>query len=293
MDSNSWVVFEATYAGVELIGAGDMQWQAKVQYADATVYADPSATNYGEDGSSNCVVMRASVMGGWVGSPTFDFQPTAGEAIGNDIRIMDGASTDFWFDIVGDNDTLFWRSACISALETSNPYATSKGGYIGMINRRSADISYPFVFFAGVASQTVGADRYALNSKYDNNANYQWRHWGQSGARNRWPGYSVAKDKSLVEEHRIETYSLQAMEKMKTYHYTGEDILPFIRIAEWDAPHFNIIGELRLLVVVSTDKGEGAIHGDDSEWLQFCRDPSAYKGGVSMRWPPGGVTPAW
>jgi len=80
---------------------------------------------------------------------------------------------------------------------------------------------------------------------------------------------------------------------MKTYHYTGEDVLPYIRIAEWSSPHFNIIGELRLLVCVAQDKGEGQLHGDDNEWLQFCRDPASYNGGVSMRWPPGGVTPVW
>lgn len=293
LSANSWIVFEATNADPLLNGGGTMKWQAKLQYTNATAYNDPSATNYGQDGNTNRVVMRTNVKGGWVGSPTFDFVPGTSEQNSQDVIVQDGANIDFYLDIVGDDDTIFWRTAGLTNMLSDNPYLYSRGGYIGMITQRSADISYPFLFMAGSCSSAVAASgAYAINDKLTTNTYYQWRHTVGGGVM-QWPSYSVAKDKTRVIAHMMETYHTDAISKMQTFHYTGEIILPFIRVAQWAATkYFNIIGELRLLACAGQSIGQGMLHGDDGEWLQFCRDPATHNGGISMNWPEG-ITPIW
>ena len=231
-------------------------------------------------------------MGGWVGSPTFDFAPSGGEDQSPDFLVQYNADSDFYLDIVGDDDTIVWRTAGIADISVSDPYARVRGGYCGMINRQSPNITYPFIFMAGACADAGAGSTYnALAGKDTGSASYNFQRYTTYNTM-RWPSYSLWKDGSAVVAHRMEPYYRDSINRMRLYHYTNEDLLPAIRLGQWESPdHFAIIGEFRMYVAVGSDKGEGQLHGNNNEWLQFCYQSTTH-GGVSMRWPQG-VTPLW
>jgi len=285
---NSWVVFRAVNADALLDGGGGMPWEAKVQGTwGGTNYDDPSVTDYGQDGNADRVVLRSSPAGGWTGASVFDFSPNTGEAVSQDMAIYSGADKDFWLDLVGDDDTLFWKGAA-GDWPTDDPKARSRGGYLGMFQRRSPAIKWPFWMTAGQILDATAGGSYPVNSKRTTNGYYVWApnySWN-------WPSFSLGRDDTAVQGHRCDTWSYVVINAMNPCIYTGEDVLPAILIRENATPdYYDVLGELRFLVTVKNAYGQNTVLGSNGDLIQICVDHASY-GGIAMPWP-SGVIPSW
>jgi len=290
LDSNSWVVFRADNADPLLNGGGTMQWEAKIQVS-ATAYSDPSGTDYGKNGQINIVVLRSCPAGGWTGTPTWDFAPIGGEESSLDQAIYQGQNLDYYLDIVGDDDTLFWRGAA-GEFPTDDPPSRSKGGYLGMTQRRSADITWPFFMMCGRISDTgSGTGENAGNSRRDTNNYYAWARNYTLGD-NMWPTYSVGRDGIRVTAHKIESWHRTISAYMSPFHYTGEDVLAqFMYCERQGLDRYDVLGELRFVMATDFSKAHSLVFGDSLDLIQFAFDSASY-GGLVMPWKPGEV-PIW
>lgn len=294
LDSNSWIVFRAIYADPLLNGGGTMQWEAKLQMTMGTAYDDPSGIDYGLDGQTHNVVLRACPAGGWTGSGTWDFIPAMSQP-SQDFRLFGYTSSqadkDYVLDIVGDDDTIWWRGAAADFTGDSKEDRV-RGGYLGMINRRNADITWPFFVMAGPlcdlsSSRTTDGMIFSRHSEFTEYGlfNYEFGNL-------RWRTYSLGFDNIKVGTHRVDVWHLNTLSYMTPYHFTDEGIYPRMLLLQYEQPnHFAIIGEFRGYVVTPTSIGFSVVFGDTLEYIQIGAYPATY-GGFAMPWPTG-ISPIW
>ena len=285
---NSWFVFEAKNASEVLDASGSMPWQCKLQYTGVTAFDDCNVADvdYTKEGSTYAVNGRVSCMGGW-NATLLDFVPAGGEDISDNNCWWGGTSAAgkheiFNLEIIGDDDTIVWNGG------GGVPPYTSKlrGGYLGMLNRRSPSITYPFFHMAGNLGDisTTGGQYYQNHKDW----NGQWAH----NVNVPWPNYSLWKDGTKITTHHQDTWYSPILPKISRQVESGEDVLLAMLVAQWQSPNkYAILGELRHLAVVGTDWGYHEVRGTDPQWLQFCILSSTV-GGVAMRWTVGEV-PIW
>lgn len=296
---NSWFVFNADNADPLLDGGGSKQWQAKIQMTLATAFDDCNVadTDYDWEATTYSVVMRASATGGWDSTP-LDFAPGGGEEASLNFSLFNGLNKMFVLDIIGDDDTLFWRgSAFITTV--SNAPARSRGGYLGMLQRRAGFISNPFFFTAGRLEDIASGTKYrALNWCYtNNNYQYQWQLGGaefgdENGNDGKWPSYSLWHDGTAVTNHKHDTWDANNLPRLTPDNVTGEDVVLGIKVAQWKPPvKYTVLGEFRLIAKTAYQFGHSQLFGSNSEWLQFCYEGDA-NSGIGMMWPQG-ETPIW
>jgi len=286
---NSWVVFEAENADPLLNGGGGMPWQCKLQTTLATAFDDCNAADidYGKEGSTYAVCGRVCATGGW-NETTLDFTPIGGEE-GSDNHLWWGGDSSsglneyFNLEIVGDDDTIVWNGAGYDTPGYPEQTAwQNRNGYLGMIQRRSSVITYPFYYQCG----RLGDISYGAGEREWNRKNEAW-YWDAP-----WPSYSLWKDGTKVTTHWQDTWDGTTLTHISRHVESGEDVILSCLLAQWQAPSkFAIIGEYRLLGAVGFDWGYHEVRGTDPQWFQFCYDPAA-EGGMAMRWPVGEI-PIW
>lgn len=295
MTNNSWFVFRALYADALLNGGGTMQWEAKIQMTLGSAYADPSGTDYGFNGVTYHVILRTCPAAGWTGTPTWDFAPGGGQEASRDLRLMgytiSQANTDYNLDIVGDDDTIWWRGVS-GNYPVSNKSHAARGGYLGMISRRNSDITWPFIALIGpVHSGTNGSSGGdMLLSRHSAFTDYGVFNYKREDLQ--WPSYSMGHDDTRVETHRADVWSLNAISYMNPFHYTGEGVYPRMTLMQFEQPdQYAIIGEFRGYVTTPTSIGFGVVFGANSDLIQTGAYGDTY-GGIAMPWP-SGVAPIW
>ena len=297
---NSWFVVNADLAANELDGSGDQQWQAKFQVSGLGVAFDDcnvANVNYWWEGTANILCCRPSVRGGW-DETTLDFSPVGGEDPGYNFVLSYNDGYDvFAIDIIGDNDTVFWRGACCASDIVSQGPPRSRGGYLGLVRRRFVEVDYPFIFAAGrMYDETANAGYRATNHCADvNNTYYAWKReyviWkgaDQVGSGGAWPAHSLWIDGSRCYQHQLDTWGKHY------YNYfqrdvDDDDINYAIKVAQYESPNrYAILGELRLVAKVGQQYDHGVRYGDSNEWLQIAYGALNYSG-IGMKWPAGTV----
>lgn len=290
---NSWVVFEASNADPLLDGGGGMPWQMKLQVTLATAFDDCNVadTDYDFEGRAHSVAGRVCPVGGWDSTP-LDFNPVSGEEISTNF-LMYGyppststfytSNENYYLDIIGDDDTIFWTGA---AFETpANSADRSRGGYVGMIQRRSSAVTYPFYFTTGALFDINAGQNTNIKST---STLSQWEH-GPNGAD--WPDYSLWLDKTKVSEHAYDTWERSLHAKLQTHVESGDSILYSILLCQWENPlKYAILGDLRLIHSCGNDWAWHEIRGTDPQYRNFIYGNTA--GGIAERWPVG-VAPIW
>lgn len=284
---NSWFVYNADNADALLNGGGLNQWQVKVQVTLATGFDDCNVADvdYGQETQTYVCCLRCSINAGWNGT-SLDFPADA------DLNraAYQGQDELFNVDYCGDDDTIYWRGSAFDVGD--NKYNQSRGGYIGMLQRRSAVIDEPFFSMIGKMSDlgaNVGVSQ--ILGKVTGNSYYVFGYGYSVG----WPSYSLWHDGTRIQGidvHRLDPWTLVSLNNLRHWRPTGEDIFPAMLVAQWTTPEkYAIIGELRFMYACGSDKGEGQIIGSDPQWIQICAQCTTY-GGVVMRWP-AGVVPVW
>ena len=298
MDSNSWIVFEAINADPLLNGGGTTPWQAKIQMTLSAGYSDPSGTDYGMNGVTGQCVLRASATGGWVGSPTWDFAPVYGEG-SDDIKLLGIGTTpylnrDYFLDIVGDDDTIWWRGSIGDV--SREPKSMSRGGYIGMIERYYSMIDYPFIAFANPLndnSRGLNYDRGAFSRVFSVNY-YAYSVFDSHNAGLNAYSYSLSYDGTKMTFHVADNWRDYMIRKIWKYHYSdGKLIMLPTLIRHYQAPdYYDIFGFLRGYRHVPSLIGTSTLLGQNLEYIQICVQDDILYGGVVMPWEPG-VVPIW
>lgn len=281
---NAWVVVRATNADALLNGGGSNPWHVKIQYTSATAYADPSGTNYGKNGATQSVVMRANAKGTWVSSPTFDFS-TGGAPTGQDMAIYFGQNECIRLDIYGDDDTIIWRDTAFDLADGIDvQYDQLKSGYLGMFVRRSTDVVEPFFAWMGRCYDGTGAGEDAKGSR-----SAAWL----SDTVLYWPSYSISRDGTTrVTAHSLLVWDNSYMSQIWQYAWDSDILMPALVLTQYQSPdNYANLGELRWLFPTSNLIGRGVVFGTLSDYLNM-EDESATRGGFAMAWP-AGVTPDW
>lgn len=297
---NSWFVFEATNADHELNGSGTDPWQAKIQLTTTTGFDDCNSADvdYNNETETWCVCIRCSAAAGW-DDTAIDFTPSGGEDISNNVKMVAAQDTHYVLDIIADNDTVFWDGAAYTG-SLSNAAARSRGGYIGLLTRRSSVISYPFIMTIGQLwdNTEVATSEGAINKcAHDDDCQ-----WGKvTGTTSltpglfQWPTYSLWSDGSKIEGAQVHAHDCwhpSDMQKITTDPATGEIVIPSCLVAQWKEPNkYAIMGELRLIGTTGDDWTHGTVVGTDGDWRQFCYN-SFTDTGMLMRWPVG-VSASW
>lgn len=297
---NSWFVFEAANADNLLDGGGLNPWQAKIQMTTTTGFDDCNVadTDHGQEGNTWCVCIRCSARAGWDGVTDLEFEPTGGEAISQNCRMMNGQNVNYILDIIGDDDTLFWDGACFSG-DIANADARSRGGYIGMLVRRSSVIEYPFIMTIGRmhdGGQEI-EDR-AIN-RCSQDADSQWERVDGTTSLTpgffRWPTYTLWVDKTKIEGsniHAHDCWHVEDLYRMTPDPATGDIVIPACLVAQWLAPNkYAILGELRLIGATAYQYDLGVVVGTSADWRQFCYNATS-DSGMLMMWP-AGVPALW
>jgi hypothetical protein len=294
---NSWFVFNATNASKGLDGTGDQQWQAKIQFTLASAFDDASGADYEWEGETYTTCIRVSADGGW-NSGTRDFVPSTNSEPSNNYRLYAGQDESFRIDIIGDDDTIFWRGNAGDAVDHYN----TRQCYLGMVVRRDDVVTNPFFMMCGCIydgySDTI--DDLKRNSCYQADGYRQWA----AEREFRWPTYSLSQrecistpDNGII--HKIEEHyycKRYPGEYNNVIWYRGdlsvntEFIWSKIPIREQHWPvDFSIIGELRFLVDTTYQQ---VYNADDPEpYIEIVPDRATY-GGVGMRYPPASEVPA-
>lgn len=293
LDSNSWIVFRAVNADPLLNGGGTMPWEAKLQMTMGTAYDDPSGVNYGLDGQTHQVILRASAAGGWSGTPTWDF--AAGQEASEDIRVFgytgSQAGKDYNLDIVSDDDTIWWRGAA-GDFPTDTKEDRARGGYLGMIARRNSDISYPFFAMANPLNDEINNQSIDTRVWSRHSASTEYGVWNYKYGNLVAYTYTVGHDGTRVTTHRVDPWHINAITYMNPYHYSNDIVVPRMLLLEYGSPtYYGIVGELRGLVVTPSTIGFSVVFGDGSDLLQSGAYPASY-GGVGMPWP-ASISPVW
>ncbi len=289
-NDNSWIVFEMTNASELLDGSSSFPWQAKIQFTSSTGFDDCNVadTDYDYETETYMVAMRASAMGGWVGASTCDFIPSGGEDASNNLNIYQGQELDLHLDIIGDDDVIFWKGSAEN--NVGDLLDQSRGGYLGMIQRRNSDITYPFIFMAGRISDYAPSITIGYNAT---NRKYTSGNWYNDYATLAWPNYSLWHDGTQVNTLRADTLSSYTLMLITPDPVTGEDILPYIMVAQWESPNkYAIIGEFLMIVSTNAEREQHVVLGSNTmKWIEICYD-TTMRGGVAMRWPLA-TTPIW
>lgn len=291
MGDNSWFVVEAKNADAQLDGGGSHPWQIKLQMTLATGFDDCNVAdnNYGFETQTYCVAIRANAMGGF-DNVSLDFVPVGGEESSDNYLMFYGQDENFYLDIVGDDDTVFWKG---SAFDTTEYLSQSRSGYVGMLQRRSAAIANPFFMKIGrISDQGSGAGELNINNRSLSNANAEWQADGYWNYGVGWPSYSVWSDGTRVTTHHQDCWDFQSLPDVTKHPVSGDDIVPAMLVSQKQAPaHHAIIGEYRFIGATFTRYAQHTLFGDNQEWIEICYASTTY-GGVAMRWPDG-VVPIW
>lgn len=303
---NSWFVFEASNADVLLNGGGGMPWQAKIQMTTSTGFDDCNVAdiNYGMETNTWTIGIRCSPGGDWDNVTDLDFEPVGGEEISTNFRLFEGQNINYILDIIGDDDTIFWDGAGFTG-ELANAASRSRGGYLGMLIRRSDVITYPFFMTLGSIEDSgtnVGESERAINERY-NDDDAQWG--PPSGTEYmspglvRWPSFSLWSDGTKIEgkikgdwPHAHDVWVTSDVAYITPDPVTSDIVVPSCIVAQWKAPvKYAIMGEYRLIGATAYEFGHGVVVGSNADWRQFCYN-SMSRGGMLMMWP-AGVAAIW
>jgi hypothetical protein len=287
---NSWFVFEQTLASRFLDEGGFDPWQAKLQVCMSAGFDDCNVadTDYDYEGQTYSVFLRTCPTGGW-DSTALDFTPGTSEVPSNNFSIFRATNDFYYLDLVGDNDSIFWKGSAFSLLANAKSYA--RGGYLGIINPRSGSISYPFFLSAGeMRDIPISTGTAAVNTK---NTGVSGSQWSSTGSVMQWPSYSLWKDKTKVSTHIHDPWDSNTIGLMTPHPANAEDIVFRIQIAQAEADlKYSIIGEYRLIASTGYDFAhhETFPAGTD-DWIEICASSATY-GGIAMEWP-AGTSPDW
>jgi hypothetical protein len=285
---NSWFVFNATNASAAMNGDGSQQWQAKIQFTLSSGFDDCSGTDYGFEGNTYTTCIRASSEGGW-NSGTLDFAPTSGSEASDNYRLYAGQSESFRMDVIGDDDTIFWRG---NAGDSVDHYETRQC-YLGMLTRRFYGVTNPFFMMCGCiydGSSTTTRDIFK-NSANTGASYYQWAPEREFG----WPCYSIDQNDGVRKldnwwNHRYAKRWISEHARTTTYKYSNERLWHRIPVRHQVHPYnWTPLGELRFLI--DTDTGGVYSAYDLEPYIQIVPDYATY-GGVGMRYPPASEVPA-
>lgn len=298
MGSNSWFVFQADNADALLDGGGSNPWQVKIQMTLSSGFDDCNVadTSYGEEGQTYVVCIRVSPGAGWDNVTALDFSPVGGEAVSDNFNIFQESSDGkFVIDFVGDDDTLLWKGACFDGTMAAEAKMRSRGGYLGMLQRRSSAIVNPFLLTAGrIYDTTAMSGRDAIIS-CNTTSSYQFSPTSSLfGNGTRWPSFSLWDDSSIaVEIHQHDLWDNETKNRVAIDRSTGETVVLGILVGQFEEANnrMAIIGEYRYLGATAYDYAQHAVVGDDENWIQIAYDVPTYPG-VLMRWPAGTV-PIW
>lgn len=293
MGDNSWFVVEAKNADAQLDGGGSHPWQVKFQYTHATGFDDCNVADndYGVETETYRVAVRFNAMGGWNGT-TLDFAPVGGEESSDNMRIWEGQSEMFWLDIIGDDDSIYYKGA--GGTSAADAKGKTRGGYMGMLQRRSSAIVVPF--FCKIGSVHNGGNTSTGYRAIQNRATgsiyaFEWQSDGYWNKGIYWPSYSLWKDGTRVTNHHADNWDYDSLADVCIHPYTSEDVVPAILVAQKEDPKkHGIIGEYRLLGAAWNKYAQHVTFGENQEWIQVCANPGA--GGIAVRWPEG-VVPIW
>jgi len=284
MSDNAWFVFEANLASEYLNSSGTMKWQCKIQVADESSFDDPSGNDYGKEGDANAIVCsRLSVDGGW-SSGTLDFEPVSTAEASDNHSIFRTKSLDYYSHFIGDNDTLWWTGR-----PSVGSFSQNRGGYLGMLNRRSVNILKPCISMVGTISGSAegsyGEDSHICK---DTSNSHQFSYLTSNI---QWPSYNLARDGITALDGtgklRIEPWNVEVLQNMGTHKWANESYVLGMLVAEYVVPdNCNVLGELRLIGACSIAHSEGTIFGTDSDYMQIAHSPGTY-GGIAMQWPAG------
>lgn len=291
---NSWFVINATKASKDMDGSGDYQWQAKFQVTLSSGFDDCSGSDYSFEGNTYTICCRSSADGGW-NSGTCDFAPTSGADISDNYRVEYGANYDLAIDIVGNNDTIFWRGM---GLENDFDLDYCRQGYLGIINRRTG-VDKPFFMMVGAISEDYGGDGtdIARNAAYETVAGYNWRPERTFD----WPTYSIGPDGTtkITSHWKGSQYSWTYGTRSSPYQYGGYNLFWRVPIQEYQGTdYYNYLGELDLVIQTDNTIGESVVlnvsSSDENEsgcYLQFCARGGDWAG-MAMKYP-AGVNNLW
>jgi hypothetical protein len=292
---NSWFVVNATSASKGMDGSGDYQWQAKFQVTQSSSFDDCSGSDYGFEGDTYTLCCRSSADGGW-NSGTCDFSPASGADASDNYRVCAGDTVDTIIDIVGDDDTVFWRTMVSEGAWSVNDYC--KQGYLGIYRRRSSHITKPFFMMVGAsyhgyAGEGTDGSRNAAN---ESTTGYNWLPQKAFD----WPTYSLASDGTTkITSHWKGFRYAWTYWRSTEYRYGDYKLFWRIPIREYESPNdYNYLGELSLLIQTDHTIGRSTVIDiDDSDisesgcYLQFCDSVGEWTG-VAMKYP-SGVNNLW
>jgi len=291
MGDNSWFVVEAENSDALLDGGGSNPWQIKLQMTLSTGFDDCNVADvdYGYEGGTYRVCIRSNAMGGW-SNTSLNFEPTGGEESSDNYGMMWGQDENYYLDIIGDDDTIFWKGSCF---DTTEYLQQSRGGYVGMLRRRSSSIANPFFMKIGqVQDSGSGANNLALNGRNTTNANFEWAADGYWNYGVRWSSYSVWSDGARVTSHHQDCWDIDSLPDVTWDPANSEDIVPAMLVSQEQLPDKHaVIGEYRLIGATFTRYSQHTVFGTSLEWIEICYQPETY-GGIAMRWPVG-VVPIW
>jgi hypothetical protein len=270
-------------------GSGDYQWQAKFQVTLSSAFDDCSGSDYGFEGDTYTLCCRSSADGGW-NSGTCDFSPSSGADASDNVRVYYGQDNDLLFDIVGDDDTLFWRGMATQDDWGTNDYC--REGYLGIYRRRSSDIGKPFFMMIGAiahASSSSDGSDIARNATNETTTGYNWRPERAFD----WPSYSLGSDGlTKITDHWKASRYAWTYWRSTEYRYGDFKLFWRIPIREYVNPYdYNYLGELNLLVQTDQTIGKSVVVDiDDSDeeetgcYLQFCASVGPWAG-MAMKYP--------
>jgi hypothetical protein len=286
---NGWFVIQADLASPVLDGAGSMQWQAKFQYTLSTGFDDPSGVDYNLETDTEIVAVRFSIDGGW-NHAAFDFSDVATVPASTNAEAFYEDGINFGVHILGDADTVWWVGAGSgSGLPLED---RTRGGYLGLVRRRSAAISYPCLMMVGRVSQyNEGSGQQNILSRRTTNSNYLFN---TIPAYVTWWSYLVGHDDGVIEgADKWLAFTWGSFHQTQPDdHWTDEFLIKSIPLRLHTGPdYYSKYGELRFLGCCNDQHGLWEICGDDGDYMQIASDAATY-GGITMPWP-AGTLPAW
>lgn len=285
---NSWFVVNADLSSGALDGSATQQWQAKFQVTSSSGFDDCNVADvdYDWEATTYCCCLRASAYGGW-DETTLDFAPTGGQDASNNRNIIQDANNLFGLHIISDDDTIWWRGACVSSSLPVEAVNRSRGGYLGMLNRKDESLENPFYFMAGrMYNETANAGyraiiRCDLTTLSTSVFRRDYAQWGTS---NSWPSYSL-RNGNKVDLHRGDTWDSTSLQFMPI-DPLGDAVNWAIKIAQWESPHYDLLGELRMVAKTGFGYDFGVRYGSNNEWLQMGF-LGLTNSGIGMKWPEG------
>ena len=198
----------------------------------------------------------------------------------------------FFLDIIGDDDTIWWKGSCYID-PVSNAARRARGGHIGLLTRRSSDVTYPFLLMSSSLIDNSSSGNYYPVFYCNSNGMFN-PPTQEFGAINYQPSYSLWKDGTQVKNHIHDSYDTTTLPRIVRDVVTNGIVVLGILVGqhEPDNGRAALMGEYRLVGATGFEFGQNSLVGDNLDWIQAGWDSSGAYPGILMRWP-AGVAPIW